>query len=391
MEMDSLRISQRSITATNSRMDLEWVSRAVSSEADHATYQQFKAMSKTELVQAYVDKRLPNHTGLSEKQATNLLRHVLREIVGPESFDAIPELGGKDGAKLAATMFEDIVEKFFAVKGVEFKTEAVQKQEDKKLRKVLGPPSVFKRSEADSFHKTGRVNWAGKPLFSGRCTACDDICTVPFKPFANMRSPPKCQNCMPKLYATPDFVFCDNFYINGLPVKWLDCKCFYGSASCLLTIESLESQAAKYNKKFGFGAYLFAFGFCESLSLFVENTMLLDATPLDLADLIAFIERAQPVPLMASSTEQPQQAPPTSSGFSLLNQAPSMSSTYSSIKKAPLTLPSAQNAFSVPRVKENKDSASKHWEDNGHLVNADNCEEYGVDDYMYDEYGDYGF
>jgi hypothetical protein len=74
-----------------------------------------------------------------------------------------------------------------------------------------------------------------------------------------------------------------------------------------------------------------------------------------------------------------------------------MHSSSPSIKKAPVTFvdsairqsPSAQKAPSVPRVKENRDSASKRtgppWSDNEHLVNEFKCEEYGVNDYTYDK------
>lgn len=391
-------------------MEIVWATQATSVVADHAMYEKLHTMTERELIQAYMDQNLPDHEGLDEMQAINLLRHVYREIVGQQKFDNTPEMGGKDGAKVVATMFEDVMDKFFVVNGISFKTETVQKLEHK-AQQVLRCTSrstslVFLRSDAAAFHKTGNTNSAGKAIFEGQCILCNDICTVPFKPFAGMRDPPKCLSCYRgnKLTATPDFVFDDNVYINGMPVKWLDCKCFYGSASSPFTIGLLQSQAAKYNQHFGCGAFVFAFGYCEGLSKSLEGTILLDATPLEMGDIVEFIEESHRALHIEcphnSKTKLP--APPAAATVQTgtkkaVDDHKMFECSSSSNMKTNASSPPAAAAAAVQTGIYHRDratssdtttdSARKHWYGNEHLVNEMNCEDYGLNDYCYDKYG----
>jgi hypothetical protein len=62
--------------------------------------------------------------------------------------------------------------------------------------------------------------------------------------------------------ATPDLLFRHPVQVNGRKIMWVDAKNFY---ACDLPFvrRSLEEQAAKYNKHFGPGAFMFRYGFSE--------------------------------------------------------------------------------------------------------------------------------
>lgn len=67
-----------------------------------------------------------------------------------------------------------------------------------------------------------------------------------------------------KQLATPDLLFLDQVTINNQPVHWIDAKNMYG-ASMGMSMKRLTSQAEKYLKEFGTGAFLFSHSFCTSL------------------------------------------------------------------------------------------------------------------------------
>ena len=73
------------------------------------------------------------------------------------------------------------------------------------------------------------------------------------------------QNNIGKLAATPDLVLLDEVYIDGARVHWIDAKSFYGSLVVEQHEGKLLQQAAKYEQRFGPGAFVFKSGACKQL------------------------------------------------------------------------------------------------------------------------------
>lgn len=63
--------------------------------------------------------------------------------------------------------------------------------------------------------------------------------------------------------ATPDLLFRRPIKVNGREIMWVDAKNFYACDVPFIR-RSLETQAAKYNKYFGAGAFMFHYGFSEN-------------------------------------------------------------------------------------------------------------------------------
>lgn len=89
---------------------------------------------------------------------------------------------------------------------------------------------------------------------------------------------------------TPDILFLKSVSINGVLVKWIDAKMYYGSATYgdpnkhpKLPNGKLRQMADRYNSYYSCpqGAFVFGRGFCHDLRHIVTNAILLDATPLD--------------------------------------------------------------------------------------------------------------
>eukprot|EP01038_Epipyxis_sp_PR26KG_P010479 gene10479-14082_t len=82
---------------------------------------------------------------------------------------------------------------------------------------------------------------------------------------------------------TPDAVILDDLSINGSKVRWIDCKCFYGSAQSSNFLKQLHKQVDKYNTAFGGpGAIIYKLGFSEDLQKAMKkyDCLLLDKGPL---------------------------------------------------------------------------------------------------------------
>ena len=77
-----------------------------------------------------------------------------------------------------------------------------------------------------------------------------------------------------KAINTPDFLITSNLTINGIPIKWIDAKNFYGAKSWFIKL-SIEKQVKKYIKEWGSGAIVFSQGFSDKLGI-NNNTMLID-------------------------------------------------------------------------------------------------------------------
>ena len=77
------------------------------------------------------------------------------------------------------------------------------------------------------------------------------------------------------VHATPDFLILDEYYINDYKIRWIDVKTTYGcyihhNSSMIL---SLKRQVEKYQKAYGNGMLIYNHGYCESLRLYIQNTL----------------------------------------------------------------------------------------------------------------------
>lgn len=83
-----------------------------------------------------------------------------------------------------------------------------------------------------------------------------------------------------KPYATPDFYFPDsiNIEVDGDShiINWVDVK-DYTLINIPLIIDSLEKQAAKYNKHFGKGAFMFSGGITKNIT-FTSDVIIIDGS-----------------------------------------------------------------------------------------------------------------
>mmetsp|Transcript_9827 Transcript_9827/g.14660 ORF Transcript_9827/g.14660 Transcript_9827/m.14660 type:complete len:398 (+) Transcript_9827:20-1213(+) len=87
--------------------------------------------------------------------------------------------------------------------------------------------------------------------------------------------------------STPDVVFLgDNVRINNQPVKWIDCKGYYGSLGSKHFHGKLVKQIQRYNEEFGGqGAVLYRLSYSEELREALSNSCLvLDRGPLMIDD-----------------------------------------------------------------------------------------------------------
>jgi len=87
---------------------------------------------------------------------------------------------------------------------------------------------------------------------------------------------------------TPDLLMLDHVKINGVPVAWIDAKHFYG-ANLSFQRKKTQKQVNRYVEEWGHGAIIFRHGFCEGLRL--KGAVLLDASPIDLTELIEHNKR----------------------------------------------------------------------------------------------------
>ena len=76
-----------------------------------------------------------------------------------------------------------------------------------------------------------------------------------------------------KSICTPDFLILSQLVINGIDIKWIDAKNFYGSNNKFV-INSIKKQTEKYIKSYGSGAVIFKLG-CNEKLLF-DNILCFD-------------------------------------------------------------------------------------------------------------------
>ena len=87
---------------------------------------------------------------------------------------------------------------------------------------------------------------------------------------------------------TPDLLMLDHVEINGVPVAWIDAKHFYG-ANLSFQRKKTQKQVNRYVEEWGHGAIIYRHGFCDGLKL--KGAILLDASPIDLTELIEHNKR----------------------------------------------------------------------------------------------------
>ena len=211
--------------------------------------------------------------GLSRSQTSNYTRHVLKEKMGDDAFNAVPSLMpvGVDGQKSVALLFERVTQSHLDDLSVTYITE------DMLLTGALAKTVFFKPVP---FESTGLFDGKGRALHKGRCVTCGSGVTVPFKPYPNQLDKLQCTSCHAGRPKTPDFLIpSSGVVINGRAVNWLDCKLFYGNGSIESLRLKLKKQCDKYNAAYGPGALVFALGFAEVLD--IKDTVLLDATPFE--------------------------------------------------------------------------------------------------------------
>lgn len=78
---------------------------------------------------------------------------------------------------------------------------------------------------------------------------------------------------------TPDLLFIDTVYINGVVIKWLDFK-NYPCLNNNFLFRSNKKQAEKYTLQWGLGAMCYNYSFVDGVK--IPNAMILDATALEL-------------------------------------------------------------------------------------------------------------
>ena len=89
---------------------------------------------------------------------------------------------------------------------------------------------------------------------------------------------------------TPDLLLLDDVRINGVPCAWIDAKHFFG-ADLKFPRKKTQKQVDRYGAEYGQGAIVYRHGFCGSLRL--KGAIQLDSSPLDLAPLDDFHEKAR--------------------------------------------------------------------------------------------------
>lgn len=270
------------------RIDINWNINAIPLEFESLLYHQLEIESAIQLSSRLLNLDLPNHDGLCFYQATNILRQILRDKIGHDVFNSFSEFGTEEGRRNVANLFEIATEKFLRDNNVRFKTEQMIKDELKDI-KANYPKVIPSDTRRWKFKGYDRLN---RQIFEGKCCNCKNVICVPFKPKVGYPSP-ACGSCRNINFLTPDFLILDDLYINNHKVHWIDCKCYYLCASNGgLQFEKSIIQFQKYKNKWGSGALLFAFGFCDNAKSYIpdEDILLLDAeNELDLEGLHASI------------------------------------------------------------------------------------------------------
>ncbi len=146
-------------------------------------------------------------------------------------------------------------------------------------------------------------------MYKGQCCSCSagPYFSVHYKP--SLEKWPMCEKCralpiqvsestsmIPGYH--PDVLVLHDLEINGQLVRWIDCKAYYGSGLLtnnkrkyrMLPVNKIQAQVDRYTDKYGPGAILFLRGFHSQMKL--SGALLLDASPLDLSAIDAYLETA---------------------------------------------------------------------------------------------------
>lgn len=69
----------------------------------------------------------------------------------------------------------------------------------------------------------------------------------------------------------------DNIRINGVKIRWIDCKAFFGADVGYFRTKTAK-QVAEYVKRWGSGAIVYKYGFCSTLTM--DKVVMIDAKSL---------------------------------------------------------------------------------------------------------------
>lgn len=394
---------------------ISWSSCDIVEERDECTLNDLLAeFDVDELVRRYVHKDLPVHN-LSESQALVMVRCILRDkLGGDDSFSQISAMGSIEEEKAIAFKFEAIMADFLDANGIRVKTELELKEDHKSANSINR--NVGDTKKFVSFTYDGKVDSKGRKLYSGRCE-CGKVFEVPFKPVRYSLNPPKCNSCRALL--TPDFLLIDDLFINGEKIAWIDCKCSYGAKANYFR-RQMQEQVDKYTERWGKGALVFAFGFCDAHTL--DNVLVLDASPLDLSELYELIDithigrRSSSMKATLTSTVAEcrtslpkkmtalEELTEASNGKSVSRESSSLgtrstSRVYRGVGVPMKMVAPKENEHTVPRPSEPSPSlfalassaspvpSPRHWFGNEDVINEMNCEEFGMNEYCYEKYG----
>lgn len=78
--------------------------------------------------------------------------------------------------------------------------------------------------------------------------------------------------------ATPDFLLESKVYLNNYPIAWIDAKHLYGGNLGFVR-SSLQKQADKYTKRWGYGAFFFSAGYSEDLRINGAMLIMMEKPP----------------------------------------------------------------------------------------------------------------
>ena len=74
---------------------------------------------------------------------------------------------------------------------------------------------------------------------------------------------------------SPDILLLDPVLINGVPIRWIDAKNYYGAH--IVSKRLISTQLSNYVKEWGPGAIVFGMGYSDMFSL--PGVVCLDTTP----------------------------------------------------------------------------------------------------------------
>lgn len=240
-------------------------------------------------------------------QALSLRRQLIRATPGFR-FET-KDMGSQSGQIDYSQKFEDATAVFLKKNGIEHLNDNDQKAlcRDALVQRAVAMCGDGLTVRMALWAHQGRFVSRGRngnvPLYEGPCFGCFEGCAknIALPTLGRLHF---CKDCL-KVSAdtpnpgvkissesTPDFLLLDSVVINGQAVHWIECKAYYGSSMLTkdkkyekLPVNKIRGQLDRYTETYGTGAVLFLQGFHHNVDF--GQTMVLDATPLDLTDLFS--------------------------------------------------------------------------------------------------------